>query len=124
MNNDLTTHLRIVFRSALYFLSLCLLVWAFMPSMKPYASGMVLGMVVSMINSRVLSTKIYQITEAVLQNNGRRVNSGFTTRVCIILIGLMVSVKFTQFNITTTIVGMFYIQTASFLIGFMSSRKN
>lgn len=118
--NDLNELMRTVFRSAMLFLSGCFLVWAFFPSLKPYAAGLVLGTAVSLINARILGYQIDKMTESAIANTGKRVGSGYASRISMVLIGTMVALKFPQFHLITTICGFFYVQLATFFFGFFS----
>lgn len=122
--NDLEGLLRPVFRYALFFMAACLMVWAFVPGLKPYAAGFVLGTAVSLVNAWILQTKIHAITRAVLDNKGKRENNGFISRICMVLIGTMISAKFPQFHLMTTIAGFFFVQLATLLMGFHFAMHN
>jgi ATP synthase protein I len=122
--NDLEQLLRNVFRFALFFLSACFLFWAIFPQWRPYAAGLVLGTLVSLINARILTHKIHVITQAVLQNSGARVNMGFVGRICVVLIGTMIAVKLPQFHLVATIAGFFFVQLATLVMGFVFIFQN
>jgi len=121
--NELSEFLRKILRSAMLFLSVCLLVWAIVPDLKIYAAGLILGTVISLANARILELKIYKITEVALANTGKRVNSGFIARVSLVLIGTMTSIKFPHFHMVFTIIGFFYVQLATIFLGFLLGRK-
>jgi ATP synthase protein I len=121
--NDMNELMRHVFRSAMLVMSGCLLVWAFFPGLKPYAAGLILGIAVSLVNARILGHKIHQMTEGALANNGKRVGSGYVARISMVLIGTMVSVKFPQFDLISTIIGFFFVQLAAFFLGFFLKER-
>lgn len=121
--NDLKSHMQSVFRTALFFLAFCLLVWAFVPEWQPVAAGLVLGTVISLINSRLLAYKIDLMTKHVLENTGKRINMGFLSRVSMSLIGVMVCLRFEQFDLISTIFGLFYVQAVTLLKGLASAIK-
>jgi ATP synthase protein I len=118
--NDLELLMKKVFRSALFFLSVCFLVWAFMPEWRTYAAGMVLGTIISLVNARILAHKIQVITTAILNNTGERVSMGFMARTCMTLIAVMMAMKLPQFALVTTITGVFYVQAVSIGLGYVS----
>jgi ATP synthase protein I len=117
--NDLKQHMQNVFRSALFFMAACFLVWAVAPGLRPYASGLLLGTVISLINARILSYKIEAITVAALANDGRKQSAGFISRACMVLIGTMVSMRFPDFHLVSTIIGFFFVQMATLFMGFL-----
>lgn len=122
--NDLDALLRRVFRYALFFMAACLLAWALVPSLKTYAAGLILGTIISLINARILDSKIQSITRIALENSGRRANAGFVSRICMALIGVMISLKFSQFHLMTTIAGFFFVQLVTLLMGFLFIYQN
>ncbi|GIP35545.1 ATP synthase subunit I [Paenibacillus sp. J2TS4] len=121
--NDLTAYMKTVFRAALFFLAACLLLWALIPQVKPYAAGLVLGTVISLINARLLGYKIQVVTKLVLENTGKRVNLGFISRACMVLIGTMICVKFPQFDLISMVIGLFFVPLVTLLMGIFSIFK-
>jgi ATP synthase protein I len=121
--NDLGTLMRSVFRASMLFMSLCLLAWAFIPAVKTYAAGLVLGTLISLINAYMLQSRIHTITRVALANTGKRVNSGFIGRVCMVVFGTMTCLRFPHFHLVSTIIGFFFVQLATLIIGFISSLR-
>ncbi|WP_010279021.1 ATP synthase subunit I [Paenibacillus senegalensis] len=124
MKDDLRTHMHFVFRTALFFMSFCLLVWAFVPQWQPVAAGLVLGTVISLINARLLAYKIELMTKHVMENTGKRVNLGFIARASMSIIGVMVCLKFEQFDLMSAVCGLFYVQAVTLLKGLISAANN
>lgn len=120
--NELDILMRRIFRASLFFMSACLLTWSFIPMLKPYAAGLVLGTCVSLINGRILQSCIHAITRIALANTGKRANSGFISRVSMVFIGVMICLRFPAFHLSATIIGFFFVQTAAFLYGLGSAR--
>lgn len=123
MKDDLRTYMHLVFRAALLFMSFCLLVWAFVPQWKPLAAGLLLGTVISLINARLLAYKIELMTKHVLENTGKRVNMGFLARSSMSIIAVMMSLRFEQFDLVSTICGLFFVQAVTLLKGLTSAVK-
>lgn len=121
--NDLSAHLKSVTRAAMFFLAACMLVWAFAVEIRPHAAGLILGTLVSLFNAHLLSIKIQQISKAMSENNGKRVNTGFISRICMVLIAVMISVKVPHFDLIFTIIGLFLVQLATLLMGIFSAFK-
>ncbi|MDF2925850.1 MAG: synthase-like protein [Paenibacillaceae bacterium] len=119
--NDLSALVRSVMRASLFFVSSCLMVWAFIPSLKTYAAGLILGTVISVINGLMLQSKVNTITRIALENSGRRANSGFVGRISMVLIGTMISLRFPAFHMISTIIGFFFVQLATLILGFISA---
>jgi ATP synthase protein I len=84
---------------------------------------LVLGTAISLINARILGNKIHKISEGAIANDGRRVGSGYIGRISMVLIGTMISVKFPQFHLITTIIGFFFVQLAAFFLGFLFKER-
>lgn len=121
--NDLSTLLRSVYRTTLFFILACLMMWAFVPMLKPYAAGLALGTCISLLNAWILQMRIYKITQVALENSGKRVHAGFAARASMVLLGTMISVRFPVFHLACTISGFFFVQLATLIFGFVSARQ-
>lgn len=121
--NDLSAHLRVIMRAALFFFAACLLIWAFVVEIRPQVAGLMLGTAFSLFNAYLLSTKIQQIARAVTEVKGKRVSTGFLSRICTVLIAVMISIKLPQFDLLFTIIGLFLAQMATLLMGIFSAFK-
>lgn len=119
--NDLPAHLRVVTRTAIYFFAACLLLWAIVPSIRPYVAGLVLGAFVSLFNTHLLSMKIQQISQRVMEFEGKRVGTGFLSRVSMVLIAVLISAKIPHFSLVFTIIGLFLVQLATLLMGILTA---
>ena len=121
--NDLAYLVSTVLRIFLFWLSACLLAWAFIPGIKPVAAGLILGSSVSMINAQLLSAKVRKLSQLVVDNRFKRFSLGFVTRACIVLIAVMTAVKFAQFDLVSTIVGLLFFPAALFVGGIILVKR-
>ena len=122
--NDLSAHLKTVFRTALFWIAGCLLVWAFWPAARPYAAGLILGTVVSLMNAQLLGYRISVFTDHLVRKTGKRVSLGFVARLCVCLLAVMLADKAAQFHLVATIIGFFYAPFVALGAGLLSlSRK-
>jgi ATP synthase protein I len=121
--DDLNSLVRRVTRVAVWTLSLSFLVWALVPSFRHYAAGFILGMIAGLLNTRYLSVKIKQLTELVVRRDRKRFNLGFLTRAAVALLAVMFAVKWGQADVVSVIVGLFFTQLATLLIGFLSLQR-
>lgn len=121
--NDMNVFMRYIYRSAMLFVSGCLLVWALFPDLKPIAAGLVLGTLISLINARILGYKIHKLTEVALANSRKRGNTGLIGRISMVLIGTMTSLRFPQFDLYATVIGFFFVQAASLVLGFLLNAR-
>lgn len=119
--NDLSAHLRVVTRAAIYLFAVSLLLWVLVEPFRPHVAGLILGTLVSLFNAHLLSIKIQQISKAMADNNGKRVNTGFLSRICMVLIAVMIGVKLSHFDLVFTIIGLFLVQLATLLMGILSA---
>jgi ATP synthase protein I len=122
--NDLSAHLKTVTRVTIFFLSLCLLVWALYPSYRPYASGVMIGIIASLINGNYLAVKIRQLSRMASTGQQRRINLGFLTRAAIAVLAVMLSMRINDVNLFAVVTGLFAWQVAAFLTGILSIFKN
>lgn len=121
--NDLSAHLRVVTRNAIYFFVGCLLLWAIVPNIRPYVAGLMLGALVSLFNTHLLALKIQQISQRVLELEGKRVGTGFLSRVSMVLIAVLISAKLSHFSLVFTLIGLFLVQLATLLMGILKAFK-
>lgn len=121
--DDLSILMRRVFQASMFFMSFCLLVWAFVPTLKPYAAGLTLGTAVSLINAILLRVQTERIVQLALANSGKRISSGFVGRLCMVMIGTMTCLRFPAFHLISTVIGFFFVQLATLIIGFISARR-
>lgn len=118
--SDLSAHMRTIIRVILFSMLAGLLIWGVVPSIRPITAGFILGSAVSLINSYYLGQKIEKLTKLVVENKGKRAYLGFATRVCMCLLAVMVALKNPQFELASTIVGLFYAQLVILSMGFWS----
>ncbi|RAV03155.1 ATP synthase subunit I [Paenibacillus sp. YN15] len=119
--NELDILMRRIIRASLFFMSACLFAWALVPALKPYAAGLVLGVCTSLINGRILQSRIYAITRIALANTGKRASLGFLSRASTIFIALAICLRVPAFHLGSTISGFFFVQTLAFLFGLGSA---
>ncbi|MFB6367411.1 ATP synthase subunit I [Paenibacillus elgii] len=115
--------LKSVVRVTLYFLSALLLVWALLPAYRTYVCGLMLGLAVSLINAWLLAMKIESVSRNANEYMGKRVNLGTVSRMCMALIAVMIAVKLPQFNLVFTIIGLFFVQLVTLLMGIFFRRN-
>lgn len=116
--NDLSAHLRIMLRVFYIWLAGCLMVWAVFPSFKTYSAGLILGSSVSFLNALFLGRKVHFISETVVQQKAARINIGFLSRICFMLLAVMVVIKFPQFDLLFTMIGFMFAPLTAFIVGF------
>jgi ATP synthase protein I len=122
--DDFSAHVRAVFRTSLFFLSISFLGVAFLPEYRSYFFGFIVGLVISIVNSQYLSWKIRQLTEAVVHKTNRRINMGFITRASLSLLAILISLKYEHIEFSTTLAGLFFVQLATLLLGIFSIGSN
>jgi len=113
-----------IVRATLLFLSALLIFWTFVPAYRTYAAGLMLGMTISLVNAWILSIKIEAISRNIMEKTEKRVGLGTVSRMCMALIGVMVAVKVPKFDLIFTIIGLFFVQLATLLMGLLFSKKN
>ncbi|MFE5324166.1 ATP synthase subunit I [Paenibacillus sp. NPDC056579] len=113
-----------IVRATLLFLSALLLFWAFVPMYRTYAAGFILGMSISLVNAWILSIKIKAISRNIIEKTEKRVGLGTVSRMCMALIGVMIALKVPQFDLIFTIIGLFFVQLATLLMGLLFSKRN
>lgn len=115
--------LRPIVRATLFVFSATLLIWAFAPALRVYATGFMLGMVISLINAWILMVKIEALSRNIVEKSDKRVGLGFISRICTALIAVMIAVKLPQVDLVFTIIGLFFVQMATLLMGLFFNRE-
>ncbi|MBN3523933.1 ATP synthase subunit I [Paenibacillus apiarius] len=121
--NDMTSIVHAVTRVAFILMSVFLLVWAFSPDYRPYAAGLTLGTVAGLINARYLSMKVRQLAELAVSQERKRYNLGLVTRMCIVLLAVMIGIKFEQVSLVSTIAGLIFMQILTISVSIIMEWK-
>ncbi|GIP28748.1 hypothetical protein J23TS9_38780 [Paenibacillus sp. J23TS9] len=122
--NELWKYRRVLTRTTLYFLALCLLGAAVFPQYRSIALGMVLGSSVSLINSFYLGYKVQKVLDAVTSGEGKKVNMGFLTRAAISVLAVVVAYQKPEtFNLYAVAATLILSQFLLLFIGIRLSRK-
>lgn len=108
--DDMHSIVRAVSRITLMMLSALFLGWAFLPEYRPFIVGMILGLVAGLTYVRYLSIKVRGLVELVVSQEKKRFSFGFLTRMCLILLVIMLAVKLEQVSLIGTIIGLFVPQ--------------
>ena len=122
--NDLTAQMRELLRIYCLWLAVCLVLWIVVQDAKSYLAGLILGSSISYINAVHLGRKIVQISEAVATNQTKRLSIGFISRICFVLIAVMLASKLTQFSVLFTIIGFAFAPLVMLVIGIIRGIKS
>jgi ATP synthase protein I len=112
--DEFAAHLSRITRTTLFILSATLVLWAFWIDLRPYFAGFILGGAVSLLNSHYTAWKIKQLGDLALkQSNKKRVNLGFITRASTSLLAVLLALKASDIEFSTTLAGLFITQIIS-----------
>lgn len=120
--HDYTGHVIKVTRITLFFLSLCLVVWALMPSIRPQVGGLMVGVVASIVNGIFLAWKVNRVGQAAIEPSKRKTGLGFLTRAAVVVLSVIVSERL-HLSLAATVAGLFSFQLATLLLGIITLRK-
>jgi len=121
--DDMNGLLRNVVRFTSFFLSLCLLAWAFVPESRPFAMGLAVGAVTSLASSIYLGWKVKRIAEFAA-GTGRKTGIGFWTRAALALLVVMLAMRAPEINLYAVMSGFLFAPLASLVLVIIMSRKN
>jgi len=108
-------------RSALFFMSALLALWAFVPEGRTVAAGLLLGTAASVLNALLLRRRVELVGKKAAEE-GKRIGLGFLSRLAVVLLAVMTSVRFPgQFSTPATLAACFYVQAAVFFVGIVSN---
>lgn len=122
--NDLTAQMRELLRIYCLWVAVCLVLWIVVQDAKSYLAGLILGSSISYINAVHLGRKIVQFSEAVTTNQTKRMSIGFVSRICFVLIAVMLASKLTQFSVLFTIIGFAFAPLVMLVIGIIRGIKS
>jgi ATP synthase protein I len=114
--------LKRVVRASLFIFSAALFIWILAPDYRSYAAGFMLGMMISLINGWILMTKIEQLGRNIVERAEKRVRLGTVSRMCMAIIAVMIAVKLPQVDLVFTLIGLFFVQAATIIMGLLSKR--
>jgi len=120
---DLSSHLRTLLRATLFLMAVGLVGWALVPSVRPYAAGVMLGAVGSLVNAHLLRYKIEMLGQQIAEKTQKRVGLGFVARISVALMAVMVAMKQPGVDLAATIVGLFFAQMVTLLLGMVTIFK-
>ncbi|WP_059050063.1 ATP synthase subunit I [Paenibacillus senegalimassiliensis] len=108
--DDLNSIVATVTRTTLMLLSALLLGWVLLPEQRPLFAGLLLGLVGGLSYTRFLSVKVRQLAEIAVSTEKSRFSFGLLTRICLVLLTVMVAVKLEQVSLAGTLIGFFVPQ--------------
>lgn len=122
--NELSAYVRRIGRVVLLILAAEMLVYALWPEAKALAAGLLLGTVVSFLNAFLLQMRILRLPDLVAgAKPGKKMPSlAFVSRICMSLLAVMTAVKFPQFDLVGTLIGLFLVQFVA-LVGIAFVKK-
>jgi len=122
--DDLNSIVSAVTRTTFFILSALFLGWAFFSDYRPIISGLILGLAVGLVYTRFLSMKVRGLVEHVVSQQERRFSFGFLTRICLVLLVIMVAVKVEQVSALGVVIGLFVPQLLTIPVGIMIGARN
>jgi ATP synthase protein I len=122
--DQLPTLLRGVSRFTFFFLSLGCICWAIWPDEKALFGGFILGAIGSLLGSWHLGWKTTRLADVITNGRKPRSGFGFLTRASIALLVVVVSVRYMEFNLAATVIGLFVAPLATLLLSLFARRRS
>ncbi|MBP2001822.1 ATP synthase protein I [Paenibacillus shirakamiensis] len=124
--SELPKYRKVLTMLTLYFVALCLLLAALMPSYRSVPQGLILGSVVSWINAYYLGYKVMKVTDAAASGqSARRMGMGFGVRAALSILAVMMTVKLPMyFNVFAVVGSLVLAQFLILFIGIRFSKSN
>lgn len=120
--NEISSLLKSSLRLWYLLLSSFFLAWALLPAYRDIISGLILGTLVSFINSRHLAWRVQKLTKAVVDKTKSSKGLGFGTRAALAALVTFICLK-QGYSVVAFIIGLFFVQMAILLFGIISNRK-
>jgi len=122
--DDLNSIISATTRTTFLILSALFMGWAFLSDYRPIITGLILGLAVGLVYTRFLSMKVRGLVEHVVSQQERRFSFGFLTRICLVLLVIMVAVKVEQVSVLGVVIGLFVPQLLTIPIGIVIGTRN
>ncbi|GAA0408168.1 ATP synthase subunit I [Paenibacillus motobuensis] len=122
--DDLNSIVSAVTRTTFLILSALFFGWAFFPDYRSDISGVILGLAVGLVYTRFLSMKVRGLAEYVVSQQEGRFSFGFLTRICLVLLVIMVAVKVEQVSVLGVVIGLFVPQLLTIPISIVIGARN
>lgn len=122
--DQLPTLLRGVSRFTFFFLSLGCICWAIWPNEKALFGGFMLGAIGSLAGSWHLAWKTTRLADVITGGRKPRSGFGFLTRAFIALLVVVVSVRYMEFNLAATVIGLFVAPLATLLLSLFARSRS
>jgi ATP synthase protein I len=111
--------IRTALRVTLFFMSGCLILWAVVPAWRTVAAGLLLGALVSYINTLLLRRRVEilgeRAAEIATQRSGRKMGPGLglASRIAMVLLAVMAAIRYPHiFNLPAALSACFLVQLA------------
>jgi len=122
--DDLNSIISATTRTTFLILSALFMGWAFLSDYRPIITGLILGLAVGLVYTRFLSMKVRGLVEHVVSQQERRFSFGFLTRICLVLLVIMVAVKVEQVSVLGVVIGLFVPQLLTIPISIVIGARN
>jgi len=122
--DDLNSIISATTRTTFLILSALFMGWAFLSDYRPIITGLILGLAVGLVYTRFLSMKVRGLVEHVVSQQERRFSFGFLTRLCLVLLVIMVAVKVEQVSVLGVVIGLFVPQLLTIPISIVIGARN
>ncbi|WP_020619475.1 ATP synthase subunit I [Paenibacillus daejeonensis] len=112
-------------RSALFFVTGCLVAWFIVPEGRTVAAGLILGVLASLMNALLLKRRIDRLEQVIREGRPRRVGIGTGARFASVLLVALIALRFPDnFNLPAAVLASFYVQFAVLVTAFMHNLRD
>ncbi len=114
-------------RIATFFLSACLLVWAFVPEWRIYSAGVMLGVASSVVNAIMLRRRVDLLGTVYRDNPNppRRVSLGLAGRLATVLLASMLAYRKPEFfHLPSVLFACFFMPIVNLVLAYASSKRD
>ncbi|MCL6458628.1 MAG: ATP synthase subunit I [Gorillibacterium sp.] len=121
--DNLATLLRRVIRFALWFMFICAVIGMIFPDLRPYAFGLIVGTIASVISAWNLGSKTEKFTQQIIVNTKKRMGLGFTTRIFIVLIATIIAYRAPMVDLIGMVIGLTFVPLTTIVVGIFTNSK-
>ncbi|WP_458121086.1 ATP synthase subunit I [Paenibacillus sp. Z6-24] len=122
--NEIPSYICWLTRTTFVFLAFCFLAVALLPEYRSIFFGIIVGSMVSFVNTKYLARKVQKMTDEAASGTGKRFKGlGFAQRAAISIGGVILAIEFPHlFEIHSLAGSLVFAPFALIIIGFFLSR--
>ncbi|MBB3110583.1 ATP synthase protein I [Paenibacillus phyllosphaerae] len=111
-------------RMAIYVIAVSLMAWAFAPTWRTVAAGIVLGVSASLMNALLLRRRVDWLGKITVEQGPRKLGLGMAGRLATVLLAVLIAHRYPDdIHLPTTLFACFFMPFASLIFALIQSKR-